>query len=70
MRYLAALLFFYSIEAAVPEVMPDTWYPEEFGMPCSTKIDVIENTCFLDIKRPKNGNNGKQIKISQKKFRG
>lgn len=41
MRYLAALLLFYST-TAVPEAWVIDWWPEEFGMPCTTATDRRE----------------------------
>lgn len=42
MRYLAALLLFYSA-SAVPEAWEiNAWWPGEFGMPCITATDRRE----------------------------
>ncbi len=56
MKYLAALLFFWNITAAVPEQMPIAWWSDEWGAPCTTKTDHRElgAACTgLKVRKPK-----------------
>lgn len=54
MRYLAALLFFADIGAAVPKMEPpDAWYPDEFGWCTKTDIAEIGGCGKLEVRQPR-----------------
>jgi len=51
MRALLALLLMFYAKTVTPEQVFSEWWDEaHFGAPCSTKTDIEEGTCRLEVK--------------------
>jgi ABC-type multidrug transport system permease subunit len=51
MRALLALLLMFYAKTVTPEqVFSEWWDAMHFGAPCTTKIDIEEGTCRLEVK--------------------
>lgn len=46
---LAALL--YTVDVTPEQTQKEPWQPWVMGEPCSTKTDVEEGTCILEVRR-------------------
>jgi hypothetical protein len=47
---LASLLMLYAQTATPEQAFTEWWQPGRFGAPCSTKTDIAEGTCHLEIR--------------------
>lgn len=42
---------FYAVDVTPEQTQTEQWQPWVFGAPCSTKVDIEEGTCILEVRR-------------------